>query len=71
MMNLVDNTRFLLPGEHRDREVSPTGMYRAHLCSLGAPEPERVRIRRSCPTEVMRSVSQTHGEGQALALREG
>ena len=37
----------------------------------GSPEPERGQIWRACPTGVMRSDSQMHGEGQALALREG
>ena len=29
------------------------GRHRAHPCSSGAPAPERGRIRRSCPTEMM------------------
>ena len=39
--------------------------------SSGVPAPERVRSRCSCPIGRMRSDSKAHGEGQALALREG
>ena len=55
------------------RSLLPEG-YRAHLCSSGAPAPERIKIawqtcqsfRRSCPIRVMRSDTKTHGEGQGF-----
>ena len=65
-------------GSCQDKDVPPTGRHQAHLCSSSSPDLERVRIawqicqsfRRSGPTGVLRFDSQTHGEGQVLALRE-
>ena len=70
-MFLVGASSWSQCGSYRDKDVPPTGRHQAHLCSSGAPAPERVRSRCSCPTGVTRSDSKTDGEGQALALRGG